>query len=374
MDWLPSDWKERLSTELAGNAIVDWLVATAALAGLLLAFALTKRVLVARLRRLADRTAATWDDVVVHVLERTSALLFAVVAIDGVARATLELRDGPREILDAAATIALFVQAGVWVLAAVARAVVRWSEREEADGGRRTAGAAVVFLARLAVWSVVLLLVLSNLGVEVGALVAGLGVGGIAAALAVQSALGDLFAGFAIYLDRPFDIGDFIIVGDVLGNVKRIGIRSTHIASLGGESIVYPNGKLVDNVIRNYRRMEQRRIVFHLGVLYSTPADDLEAAPGLIRDIIESRDDTRFERAHFAGFADSSLTLEVVYYVLSRDYTQYMDAQHAINLGVVRAFQERGIGFAFPTRTLHLADSHTLPVRVSDHTEQAAAE
>jgi len=369
VDSLAAVWEASLSRELWGNPLAAWAIGALALAGSILAFLLARRIVVGRLRRLADRTAVAWDDVVVAVLERSSVWLFALIAADLVARATLELTPSATRALDAVATVALFVQVGIWVLAGVARGVVRWAQ--EADGAQRTASAAIIFLARLVVWSIVLLLILSNLGVEVGALVAGLGVGGIAAALAVQSALGDLFAGFAIYLDRPFDIGDFIIVDDVLGTVEKIGIRSTRIASLGGEAIVFPNGKLVGSVIRNYRRMEERRIVFHLGVLFSTPADDLDAAPGLIREVIESREDARFDRAHFARFDESSLVLEVVYYVLSRDYNQYMDAQHAINLGIVRAFQDRGIGFAFPTRTLHLADAATVPVSVRD---RAAAE
>jgi len=371
MERLRSLWQTSLETELWGNPIADWVVAASTFILALLAFLIVRRFFVGRLRGLADRTSASWDDVVVAVLERSSVLLFALVAVDLVAKPVLDLPAETDRVLDAIATVALFLQVGLWGMAGVARAVGHWAEGQEADGAQRTAGAAIVFLARLAIWSVVFLLVLSNLGVEVGALVAGLGVGGIAAALAVQSALGDLFAGFAIYLDRPFDIGDFIIVDDVLGNVDKIGIRSTRISSLGGETIIYPNGALLGSVVRNYRRMTRRRIVFQLGVRYSTPADDLEAAPGIIREIIEQRDDAEFNRAHFAGFAESSLTLEVVYYVLSRDYNHYMDVQHAINLAVVRAFQERGIGFAFPTRTLHLEDAATVPVRVDGARDQA---
>jgi small-conductance mechanosensitive channel len=222
------------------------------------------------------------------------------------------------------------------------------------DGETRTAASATIFLASLAIWAVLILAGLSTLGFEISALVAGLGVGGVAAALAVQSILGDLFASLSIYFDRPFHIGDFIVVGEEMGTVERIGLRTTRVRSLGGEQIVFANGDLTKSRIRNYKRMDERRVVFAFGVEYGTPLEQLRQVPDIVKSIIEARDGTRFDRAHFKEFGDFALSFEVVYFVLSPDYNAYMDHQQAVNLEVFAQFRERGIQFAFPTQTLLL--------------------
>jgi small-conductance mechanosensitive channel len=210
-------------------------------------------------------------------------------------------------------------------------------------------------VVRLAVWSAALLLMLDNLGVDVTALVAGLGVGGIAVALAVQNILGDLFASLSIALDKPFVIGDFVIVGDFMGTIERVGLTTTRIRSLSGEQLVFSNSDLLASRIRNYKRMQERRVAFSVGVTYQTSPDTLEAIPGMIRELIENQQTTRFDRAHFKAFGDSAYLFEIVYYVLDPDYNRFMDTQQAINLGICRRFAEHGIEFAYPTRTVHFA-------------------
>ncbi|MBZ0254689.1 mechanosensitive ion channel family protein, partial [bacterium] len=185
-------------------------------------------------------------------------------------------------------------------------------------------------------------------------LVTGLGIGGIAIALAVQKVLGDLFASLSIVLDKPFVNGDFVIFDTVLGSIEHIGIKSTRIRSLTGEQIVCSNSDLLNTRIRNFKRMHERRVVFALGVTYQTPADKLEKIPGYIREIIESKDTVRFDRSHFKSYGDFSLNYEIVYYVLSPDYLVYMDIQQAINLEIYRKFEQEGIEFAYPTQTLFL--------------------
>jgi small-conductance mechanosensitive channel len=209
-------------------------------------------------------------------------------------------------------------------------------------------------VARLAVWSLVLLLALDNLGFNITALLAGMGIGGIAVALAAQNILGDLFASLSIVLDKPFVVGDFIVVGEQLGTVEYIGLKTTRIRSLGGEQIVFSNTDLLGSRIRNYKRMQERRVVFGFGVVYQTPHEKLQTIPGMVREIIGKLDRARFDRAHFKEYGDSSLNFEVVYYVLSADYNVYMDIQQAINLELFRRFQEDGIDFAYPTRTLYV--------------------
>ena len=217
-----------------------------------------------------------------------------------------------------------------------------------------TSRVSMSFIARLVLWATILLLILDNLGIDITALVAGLGIGGVAIALAVQNILGDLFASLSIVLDKPFVLGDFVIVGDLMGSVENIGIKTTRVRSLSGEQLVFSNNDLLTSRIRNFGRMQERRVVFKLGVIYQTPADKLEEISGIIREAIEAQDKTRFDRSHFASYGDFSLDFETVYYVLSADYNLYMDIQQAINLSIFRRFADEGIEFAYPTQTLFL--------------------
>jgi small-conductance mechanosensitive channel len=252
--------------------------------------------------------------------------------------------------------VALAIQAALWANRAVSAWLDRYrADRLETDPGAVTTLQGMSYVVRLAIWSGALLLLLDNLGIDVTALVAGLGVGGIAIALAVQSVLGDLFASLSIALDKPFVNGDFVIVGDFLGTIERVGLKTTRVRSLSGEQIVFSNSDLLSSRIRNYKRMEERRVVFSLGVVYQTPPDALREIPPMIRAIIEGLEDTRFDRAHFKAFGDSAYLFEVVYYVLQPDYNLYMDIQQQINLAICEQFAERGIEIAYPTRTLFVA-------------------
>lgn len=241
--------------------------------------------------------------------------------------------------------------ARAWVM----RYLMRRSNRDSASVG---AMSIFNFLIQVLVWSTAVLMVLSNNGVDITALVTGLGVGGIAIALAVQRILGDLLSSLSIVLDKPFVTGDFIIFQDgaYLGTVENIGLKTTRIRSLSGEQIVCPNSSLLDSQIRNFKRMNERRVVFGLGVTYDTPHEKLRQIPKEIRAIIEELSIVRFDRAHFARYGAFSLDFEVVYYVLSSDYNVYMDVQQKINLDIYKRFEELEIEFAFPTQTIHLAN------------------
>jgi small-conductance mechanosensitive channel len=212
-------------------------------------------------------------------------------------------------------------------------------------------------VVRLALWSVILLLALDNLGVDVTALVAGLGVGGIAVALAVQNVLGDLFASLSIVLDKPFVIGDFVNVGELVGTVEHIGLKTTRVRSLSGEQIVFSNADLLGSRIRNFGRMYERRVVFTIGVTYQTPRSKLIAIPRIIREAVEARQKTRFDRSHFKEYAASSIDFETVYFVLDPNFNAYMDIQQEINLQIHERFEAEGIEFAYPTQTVFLAQA-----------------
>jgi small-conductance mechanosensitive channel len=186
-------------------------------------------------------------------------------------------------------------------------------------------------------------------------LIAGLGVGGIAVALAAQNILGDLFASLSIVVDKPFVVGDFIVIDDFLGTVDRIGLKTTRLRSLSGEQLIFSNADLLKSRIRNYRFMRERRIVFSFGVEYETPLPALETIPGTVREIIEAQERTRFDRAHFKSYGASALDFEVVYYVLVPEFNTYMDIQQAINFELFRRFADAGIGFAYPTQKLYVS-------------------
>lgn len=255
-----------------------------------------------------------------------------------------------------------FVFLAALALAAVwgHNAIVLWAEyagrkKAEVDKSFATALGVIKFLVLLGLYSLVLLVALDNLGVNIGALVAGLGVGGVAIALAVQKILGDLFASLTIILDKPFVIGDFIIAGADMGTVQHIGLKSTQLKSINGERLIVPNSDLLDSRIRNYHKLPERRQVFTLGVVYSTPPEKLERIPAMVQEIIEAQPDTRYDRGHFKQYGPYSLDYEFVYWLLQGDYKFFMDTQQAVNLAIYRKFQEEGIEFAYPTQTIFVA-------------------
>jgi small-conductance mechanosensitive channel len=195
---------------------------------------------------------------------------------------------------------------------------------------------------------------MDNLGFNISAVIAGLGIGGIAIALAAQAILGDLFSYFVIFFDRPFEVGDFIVVGDKTGTVEYTGIKTTRIRALSGEQLVFSNTDLTNSRIHNFKKMQERRVVFKLGVVYQTPTAQLEEIPKIVRAIIEKHTDVRFDRGHFASYSDFSLNFEFVYFVFGAEYVKYMDTQQSINLEIYKEFEKRKIEFAYPTQTLYL--------------------
>ncbi|HUG39785.1 MAG TPA: mechanosensitive ion channel family protein [Longimicrobiales bacterium] len=357
---------EFLAYTVYGNSVQSWALALALTLVIAGGLAMATSVVVRHLTRLSERTSNDLDDLAAAVLGRTR--LFFLVAIAIVAGSQiLLLPDRARNIFQGVAFAALLLQLAIWGNAAIGVSLRRYTTRRmEEDAESATMVRFVGFLLRLGLWLLIGLVALDTAGVDITALIAGLGVGGIAVALAVQNILGDLFASLSIVLDKPFVIGDFIIVGDLMGTVEHIGLKTTRVRSLSGEQLVFSNADLLSSRIRNFKRMQERRVVFSFGVLYETPRALLERIPDLVREIIEEREDTRFDRAHFARFGASSLDFEVVYYMLVPDYNAYMDAQQAINLELFRRLQELGAEFAYPTHTVYLAGSATAaaePVR-----------
>jgi small-conductance mechanosensitive channel len=340
---------EMLRQLLFENALIDWAIAGAIAAAVLTVVVLVKWLVIHRLSLLAERTRTRFDDHLVEVVRGTRLWLLSFPALY-LGSHWLSLGDKAVTIAQAMATLALLVQLGLWVIAFMNA----WFAQTRGGVAAMGSIAVIRFAGNLIVWSIILLMALDNLGVDVTALIAGLGIGGIAVALAMQNILGDLFASLSIVIDKPFVLGDFIIVDEYMGTVEAIGLKTTRIRSLGGEQIVFSNNDLLKTRVRNYKRMYERRIVFSFGVLYQTSPDLLARIPDMARQIIERQPQTRFDRAHFKAFGDSSYDFEVVYWMLDPDYNRYMDTQQAVNLELVRAFAQAGIGFAYPTRTLFI--------------------
>ena len=335
-----------------GNSLKAWLIAAAAFVVTLTGLWLVKKVVVSRLGRLAARTGTTIDDAAVDLIGLTKAWLLLAVAVYA-GSIFLALPERAAALIGSVAAIALIAQSGLWVSAIVAEALERSRKRQlETAPANVTTLNAIGFISKMAVWVVVLLLALDNLGIDVTALVAGLGVGGVAVALAVQNILGDLFASLSIVFDKPFAVGDFLIIDEHMGSVEHVGLKTTRIRSLSGEQLIFSNSDLLRSRIRNFGRMYQRRVVFKIGVTYQTPRDQIVKIPLMLREAVEAHDQARFDRAHFKEYGDFSLNFETVYYVGVPDYNVYMDIQQAINLFIHERFERDGIEFAYPTQTL----------------------
>ncbi|WP_263143507.1 mechanosensitive ion channel family protein [Pseudomonas sp. RIT-PI-AD] len=325
-------------------------VAVAVVSYLLLraAFGLLSR----RLAKFASHHQNPWYGFVSEIIGNTSRFLLMVFSVQ-IGLKLVELSPRWESAFAHGWFLALALQIALWLDAAVRLWTVSYI-----NGAQRNpvTSVLVTYMVRGTIWSVVLLAILSNLGVNITAFVASLGVGGIAVALAVQTILSDLFASLSIGIDKPFERGDFVVFGDVAGSIEHIGMKTTRIRSLSGEQIVCSNAELLKQILHNYKRMAERRIVFGLGLSYKTPVEKVREMPAVIERIIRATPDTRFDRAHFLAFEQTALRFEVVYIVLSADYNRYMDIQQHINLEIMQAMVERGIQFAFPTQNLVLSE------------------
>jgi small-conductance mechanosensitive channel len=307
------------------------------------------RFLVKRLEIIATKTTNKFDDIVIGILTHTSRLSIFLISLL-VAFSLLDLPPKWELRLQQGWIVAIGLQLALWLNSGISIWMQSYIDRATTT--------TVVFLMRMVVWLTLLLTILANIGINITAFVTSLGIGGIAVALALQNILSDLFASVSIALDKPFEIGDFIVVGDMLGTVEYIGVKTTRIRSLSGEQIVTSNTELLKNTIHNFKRMTERRAVFDFSVAYQTSASQAATLPELVKNIIGNIPNTRFDRAHFKKIGDSALEYEVVYYVLNSDYNEYMDIQQRINLELMQACEKNGISFAYPTRTLHIVSDN----------------
>lgn len=353
---------DRLNEILArvyfGNTVLDYLIALGIIIAGFIVVALFKRIVLQRVKRWTEKTTTNFDDYIIRSIERFGIpALYITIVYVGLNYLTFTERG--TYIVKIAATVAITFFAIRLVSHTILLLLESYVRRQENGEEKVKQLGGIMLIVNVIIWGIGLLFLFDNMGYDVTAVVAGLGIGGIAIALAAQNILGDLFNYFVIFLDRPFEIGDFIIVDDKMGVVEYIGIKTSRIKSLSGEQLVFANSDLTKSRIHNYKRMERRRVVYKIGVIYQTPFEQVKMIPGLIKSIIQEQEMVEFDRSHFAGYGDWSLNFEAVYYVLSSDFTKHMDVLEAINLRVFEEFEKAGIEFAFPTRTLYLNTENT---------------
>lgn len=357
-------WNDFLTRAAAAWPQVEWTdVLPALLAGIVTIIVIRTglRLVVQRLQALSKRTRTTLDDGLVGVLERTNASLIWIVGLL-VGLSLLPLDDRWHGRVSQLWFTVVALQIGLWAQQAVSQLLTAQQQRHGSGPALSASATLLSWGLRGALWVVVVLAVLSNLGVNITAFVASLGIGGIALALAVQNILSDLFASLAIAVDKPFEVGDSITVGDVTGTVEQVGLKTTRIRSLGGEQIVMSNAELLKRTVANFKRLRTRRVLFAFGITNDASADTVASVPPLIRTLIEADPLLECVRAHFKGFGENSLNFEVVYRVKDPDYDVYMDRQQALNLALMREFQQRGIRFATPaTPTVNVLSSTDTP-------------
>ena len=342
-----------------GNPVSRWLLALAIFLVVIIALWPLKQLVISRLRRLAAATDTELDNLILAVVGRTKRLFIFLIALWAGSR-VLSMPPLLFDTFKKVAILVVILQFGIWATTALNEWLEIVRERSARKGQVLTWLGGIGWAGKFAIWTLVLLIGMENLGLDVTGLVTGLGIGGIAVALAAQNILGDLFAAFSIYIDRPFVIGDYLKVGDQMGTVESIGMKTTRLRSLTGEQVIFGNSDLVNSRIQNFGRLNERRAQFQVGVTYDTAREKLAEIPAMIRDIVESQEHVRFDRSHFKEFGDSALVYETVYNVLVPEFAVKMDVQQAINLELMKRFEEEGIEFAFPTQTVYLEGAEML--------------
>jgi len=346
-------FKEIIELVFLENRVADYLIFVSlflAACGMIKIF---QFFIIRQLKKWAEKTATTVDDFLLKIIQKLVLPLAYFGAFYSSVN-TLSLHPLLKRSVDIAGMAILMVFAARAALSIMSYGFDLYFAKKGKDVTSDRSLTGILAVLRVIIWALAIVVFLDNLGFKISAIIAGLGIGGIAIALAAQAVLGDLFSYFSILFDRPFEVGDFIILDEYLGTIEHIGIKTTRIRSLGGELVILSNTDLTSSRVRNYKRMEKRRVVFKLGVTYQTSLEQLKIMSGIIEKVIKDVKDTTFDRAHFFSYGDFSLVFEVVYYVMSRDYNIYMDIQQEINFDIKKEFDARDIVFAYPTQTLYL--------------------
>ena len=343
-------FEEFLSYYLWGNSIKDYIIALIVFVLAVVIFRIIKYEIVKKLRKVAGKTKAEVDDVLIKIVDKIGWYFYIFFAVCASLK-FIQVPDAVNMFFTYATPIVV-----VFIIVRSLQQFVDYGMRKLAKEKQQETEASVVNILgkimRGALWAIAFIYIISLFGYDITTVVASVGVFGIVLAFGLQHILSDIFASFSIFFDKPFDVGDFIIVGDTLGVVKKVGIRSTRIQSLWGQEVVIPNQDLTSTRINNYKKMEKRRVQFSFGVVYDTSAEKLEKALDVTKEVVDKVELAELDRVHFKEYGDYSLNFEVVYYVNTPDYNKYMDIQQEINLLLKKRFEKEGICFAYPTQTV----------------------
>ncbi len=343
--WFDSVW----SMVIMAHSVQQWTIAAGVFLGVLLVVKLFRRIVLHKFEVYAEKSAASWDNEVAKTLRHISKVFYILLAFFITVEFYLTLAPSFEQLVKAA-----FIVSFAYEVLLVVQAVMYYSLANSKLGKNKTSLQGVKMVSNIVLWAIAALMVMDNLGFDVTTLTASLGIGGIAIALAAQSILGDLFSSFTIFFDKPFQVGDYIVLGTDEGTVKKIGLKTTRLESLSGEELVISNTELTSTRINNYKKMKRRRMALFFGVTYDTKPEKLEAIPALLESIIGKVKDVTFDRCHFKTFGASSLDFECIYHIENGSKADSMDKQQTINFNLFRAFADQGIDMAFPTQTVYV--------------------
>ncbi len=342
-----------------GNTGTDYLYALLIFIVVIIILKFFQAIVLMNLKKLSKKTQTDVDDLIVGVLDKIHALFYIVIGVY-VGTLHLSLSEAVNKVIQVIFMVVVVYE----IIRAAERllvyALARYIKHRSAQDGKQdddfnqSVVKTLQVVIKIVLWSIGILMILSNIGINITSLVASLGIGGIAIALAVQNILSDAFSSFSIYFDKPFQVGDFITLGNDMGTVERIGLKSTRIRTLQGEELVVSNQELTSARIQNFKKMEKRRVAFNVGIVYGTSKEKLRKIPEVVKQIIDEADGAEFDRCHFKSYGDSSLNYEIVYYVTTSDYNKYMDINQEINLAIFDKFAASKIEFAYPTQTVFL--------------------
>lgn len=343
-------------TVFFGNPVRDWAIALGGILLFSLAARILQKVILLRVQGLASKTSSRLDDFIVELLQKSAMpMLYAFAVYCGLQYLKLPQR------LDRVLQIAILAVAVFFTVNIISNVFsylfTQFAARGDQENPQVKQAKGILLMLKIVLWIAAIIFLVDNLGYNITTIITGLGIGGIAIALAAQAVLGDLFSYLVIFFDKPFETGDFIVIGDKSGIVEYIGVKTTRLRTLSGEQLVMSNTDLTNSRVQNFKRMEKRRVVFSIGVTYETEIEKIRQIPGLIQEIIEAQQEVAFDRAHFSGFGDFSLNFEIVYYVQSGDYLMYMNRQQDIYLQILERFEKENIDFAYPTQKLFIGGS-----------------
>lgn len=347
------------------NTVLDYFIALGIFIIALIAVKIFSIIILKRLKIWSERTETNFDDFVISQVEKSAIPILYIASIFP-AKNYLTVKPSVDLILNGILITIITFYAIRTLIAFLNYSIQVYSTRRDPAGVASMKG--ISTFISIFVWGLGLVFLLDNLGFEVSAVIAGLGIGGIAIALAAQAVLGDLFSYFVIFFDKPFQIGDFIIVDNKMGTIEKIGIKTTRVRSLSGEEIIFPNNDLTGSRVHNYKKMEKRRIEYKFGVAYQTEYAKVKEIPDIVKAIITSMSDVVLDRVHLKEFGAYSLNYEVIFIMQTADYNKYMDTQQEINFRLHQEFEKRGIQFAYPTQTLYVHNEN--PNQNGDGQEQ----